>query len=164
MPRTPVAVDICNTLADINGEIEKVFGANPNPSRYYYPGVTSEFFRNNLWVFEKAAAYKGAAKALTKISLYYEIVYITARPVEAQSVTIEWLKRNGFPRGRIIFTTTKPVIAKALGVKAAFDDAPHEIDGYLAAGIPVFVKKQPYNMAYPNIFDWAGAEIMSFSH
>ncbi len=56
MPRTPVAVDICNTLADINGEIEKVFGANPNPSRYYYPGVTSEFFRNNLWVFEKAAA------------------------------------------------------------------------------------------------------------
>ncbi len=164
MPQTLLAVDICNTLADVNTELKKVFGANPNPSIYFIPGVTKEFIRNNTWIFKKATPYKGAAYILNLLSRKFEIVYITARPIEARYITLEWLERNGFPQREVIFTNRKPEVAKALRVTAAIEDAPHEIDGYMEAGIPVFVKRQPYNLNYQNVFDWACEGIKSFSH
>lgn len=162
MSRKIIAVDICNTLADINSEIQKVYGASPVPSVYHHPKVNPEFFRNNLWIFEKANPFTGAAEQLTEISKTYKIIYITARPKAAQEVTIEWLQKNNFPKGIVFFTTKKAILAKSLGVMAAIEDAPNEIEGYISKGIPVIVKKQPYNTAYRNLFDWAHDEIKSY--
>lgn len=153
MPRT-LAVDICNTLADVNGELQKVFGANPNPSSYLHPGVNAEFFKNNTWIFKKAKPYKGAAYILNQLSKIFEIVYVTARPIEARMITLEWLNKHGFPKREVFFTKNKPEIAKCLGVTVAIEDAPHEIDRYRIAGIPVLVKRQPYNLNYHNVFEW----------
>lgn len=162
MPQAPLAVDICNTIADVNGEIKKVFGANPNPLSYLHPGVSPNFFKYNTWIFEKALPFKGAAAVLNQLAKIYKIVYITARPKEAELITLKWIEKNGFPMGKIFFSPQKHETAKHLNVMAAIEDAPHEIDSYLTAGIPVFVKKQPYNLNYQNVFDWANEKIKSF--
>lgn len=35
-----IALDICNTLADINLLLEEALGPVPNPHQYYHPKVT----------------------------------------------------------------------------------------------------------------------------
>lgn len=162
MPQALLAVDICNTIADVNSEIKKVFGANPNPLCYLHPGVPLNFFKYNTWIFKDVMPFKGAADILNQLANIYTIIYITARPKEAELVTLEWIEKNGFPKGEILFSTQKHETAKHLNVMAAIEDAPHEIDSYLAAEIPVFVKRQPYNLNYQNVFDWADEKIKSF--
>lgn len=150
-----IAIDICNTLADVNKELEKAIGHNPIPSSYYHPKLTDNFFKKNLWVFTQAKAIEHSLEVLKKLSKNNKLIYITARPIEAKAVTIGWLKNNGYPDGEVIFTNNKAAIAKQLGVQLAIDDAPHEIESYCKAGIEVLVKQQPYNIQYPNRFEWA---------
>jgi len=148
-------IDICNTIADVNRIIEKVLGPNPVPSCYRHPKATKEFWLNNLWVFEEAQPIANAAEILQNINKRNKIIYITARPKAVEDVTKQWLREHGFPECEIIFTENKVAVAKSLGIQRAIEDAPHEIEAYLKAGIDVMVKKQPYNTAYLNRFDWA---------
>lgn len=160
MPQRLIAVDICNTLADINTEIAKVFGANPNPSNYFHPCVTTEFFKYNTWIFEKAQPFKSAANTLNQLVKEFSLVYVTRRPVQAANITLGWLKQHKFPEREVIHTRDKAEIAKLLNVSAAIEDAPFEIEGYSDIGIPVYVKRQSYNLCYQNIFDWTDKNIL----
>lgn len=152
-------IDICNTIADVNGVLEKVLGPNPIPSNYRHPKATEEFWLNNLWVYAAALPIKHAAEQLRLLSRNNKLVYITARPVQAADITVKWLKEHGFPQSEVIFTDNKVAVAKNLGVQQVIDDAPHEIEAYLRAGFDVKVKSQPYNQMYAqmyaNLFNWA---------
>jgi len=150
-----LAVDICNTLADINEQIAKALGPNPNPSNYIHPGTSIEFFENNSWVFQKALPFDGAAEGVQYLSKSWEIIYLTARPEWARQITNHWLTKWGFPSGSLITTNEKAIQAQLLGISMAVEDAPHEILSLQKAGIPVMVHTQPYNNGLGNYrFSW----------
>ena len=153
-----IAVDICNTLADINQVIEHMYGRNPNPRSYFHPAVSSKyFFSYNTWIFAVAKPMVNSVAILQLlVEQGHEIVYITARPEEAMEITETWLRRNGYPEGEIHYTTnkTKVEICKELGIQVAIDDAPHEINEYTTSDIEVFIPEQEYNVQFRNRFNW----------
>lgn len=151
-----IAIDICNTLADIITEIEVRLGHNPNPTEYFHPGINKypRFFEDNLDVFLNAKAIGDSALQLRELSKNNTIVYLTARPQIAEFVTRLWLKNNGYPIAPIYFTNNKVRVASKLGVNLAIEDAPFELDRYMEADIEVLVKQQSYNLMYSNRFDW----------
>lgn len=151
-----IAVDICNTLADVNRELEKRFGPVPDPNMYFHPSVKDipNFFSDNLDVFLNAEPIKNSIYELNILARFNHVVYITARPKTAYFVTKRWLQVNGYPLCPIIFTRDKVKAAKKFGIEIAIDDSPYDIEEYLKSGIKVYIKKQSYNKAYPNRFEW----------
>ncbi len=152
-----IAVDICNTIADVNAVLKEMFGEVPNPSSRFT--LTKSFFEKNLWIFESAKPITGSMNKLNELNKDYEIVYITARPEDAKDVTLDWLKRHNYPDGDVLFTTDKALLARSLEIKLAFDDAPHEIANYLRSGINVMVKDQDYNSKFSNRFEWNNLKV-----
>lgn len=151
-----IAVDICNTIADIISELDARLGHNPNPSEYFHPGLKDRpnFFEENLDIFLNAKPIDGSMEAIRELSYQNEIIYITARPKVAEFVTRIWLKKNGYPIKNIYFTDNKVEIASRLNVDIAIDDAPYEIERYIESGIEVLVKRQDYNAHFPSRFEW----------
>lgn len=154
MAKPLLAVDICNTLCDVNSILQKQLGPNPASFSIPHPQITLEFFRNNLWIFKVAEPLPGAVEGLRYIAKHCNIVYLSARPEWSRQITLDWLKKWGFPDSRLILTQDKLAKAVALGVCAAIDDAPHEIKS-LHRYCPVYVPAQPYNRNYENRFEWA---------
>lgn len=156
--KKPVAlVDICNTLADVNGELEKLLGENTDPSSYFHQGVTKTTFIDNPQLFSEASVIKGSVEGVNKLSDKYEIVYLTARPGWAEKITKDWLKKNGFPKGKIIFSRDKASIAKELKASVAIDDAPFELNALSEVVPTVLIHKQSYNLnlcKIGKIFSW----------
>lgn len=151
-----IAVDICNTLADVNTVLEKYFG-KINWGEYLHPCVRPDFFRKNPDIFREAQPFQDAAKELRKIAQKERIIYVTARPPEADEATKWFLSHYNFPRADIIYTTNKVDIAALTGISKAIDDSPLEIVKYKQAGIPVAVFRQHYNREFANRFRWGEA-------
>jgi 5'(3')-deoxyribonucleotidase len=151
-----IAVDICNTLADVLSELEARLGKFPNPNSYFHPALMDNphYFEENLDIFLSAKPIGNSAQILRELSKFNKIVYITARPKAAELVTKVWLRNNGYPKAKIYFTDNKVKVAKSIGVDIAIDDSPSEIESYMDAGIQVIVKQQDYNVGYFNRFDW----------
>lgn len=142
-----IAVDLCNTVADINAILDTIFYPN-RTGEYYHPALKnwpSDFFKENLWVFREAEPFVGSASVLRFLSHRNRIFFVTARPEEARKVTAEWLEEHGFPDAEVHHTTDKVAVCKRLGVTVAFEDAPHEIRSLQQAGFRVFVKRHLYN-------------------
>lgn len=156
LKNSTIAVDICNTIADVISELDARLGHNPNPARYFHPGLWDKpyYFEENLDIFLDAKPIGNSVEILSELSVYNEIVYITARPEIAEFVTKLWLKENNYPKGKLYFSKNKAKLASKLGVDIAIEDAPFEIERYIKAGIKVFVKEQAYNVGYENRFEW----------
>lgn len=151
-----IAVDICNTIADVFSVLKKMV-VWPDEKSYFHPQITDSFFEKNPFVFEEAMPYEGASESLRKLSRTFEIVYLSARPLWALEITKRWLEKHNFPAGRIILTKNKAKIAREMGILIAIEDAPHEIVNFRKNGIQVLIKKQPYNfdcVQYGTLFDW----------
>lgn len=150
-----IGVDICNTIANVNECIRQALNL-PDAcfkeyglSRY---GVDEKWFTKHLEVFAEAEPMPGAAEALDILaSGGAEIYYLTARPEKARWITVEWLKRWGFPDARLIMTQEKDKTARKLELDLVVEDAPPEIEKLKKAGIDVVVYRQPYNKG---IFTW----------
>lgn len=149
-----VAIDICNTIADVLPEIEKILGPRPSPKVYIHPRATERFFLEHPEVFLKTRPCKGAVDALWRLKKNCDIIYLSARPEWAREITEKWLEENGFPKGELILTRYKDLAAKELDIRLAVEDAPIEIEKFKKAGIPVLVKAQEYNTEYGPRFDW----------
>lgn len=120
-----LALDLCNTLADINAILSSIIPIDPNV--YPAPGVSEELFEDNPWLFSKAEPFEGASKVVSFLSDYWEVVYVTARPEWSKMLTRKWLKDNAFPEGDIICTKNKAGVVRKIGAFLAIDDSPHEI-------------------------------------
>ena len=157
-----IAVDICNTIADIISELDLRLGHNSNPNQYFHPGLIERprFFEENLDVFLRAKPIGNSAEILRELSIHNNIMYITARPKIAEFVTRSWLQKHGYPLKKIYFTNNKVEVASKLGVDLAIEDAPFELERYIKAGFDVLVKKQSYNMSFSNRFDWENIKDM----
>lgn len=152
MSRRTVLVDICNTLADINSEIERMTGVARIAGQYRHPSVCPEWFLEHLEVFANAPVIRGSVEYIHRIAVQYDVLYVTARPQESESVTREWLRRNGFPDAPIIFTNNKVASTRGLDIAFAIDDAPEEIEAYTRAGIFTLIPAWDYNEGYMSRF------------
>lgn len=152
-----IAVDICNTIADLSVVLKKVL-SDLDMSKYPHPELTEDFFKNNLWIFMNAEPIRPARVILKDIYKEHQIVYITSRPEEAEHVTHEWLRKNGYPEGPVFFTRDKVSLAKQLGIRLALEDSPEEIRSYREGGVKVLVKAQPYNQEFSHRFQWCEDE------
>lgn len=148
-----IAVDICNTIADVNGALEKEYGISCTSCKM--PGLDTEWFINHLDVFAKAEPIPYSQAALNLLAEIYDIVYLTARPVEAADVTRAWLRGNGYPEGIVIYSTNKPSVFMDLSMAFAVDDAPHELTAYMNNGCKCYALARSYNQAFNNRFDWS---------
>lgn len=64
---------------------------------------------------------------------------ITARPESSAGMTIEWLKRHGFPVCNVIFADDKMTIARRQGCGYAVEDSERHARNYAAGGITCFL-------------------------
>lgn len=154
--RKSIAVDICNTLCDVNHILERDFGFQKRPDVYQYPGLVADFFYQHTEVFVKAEVFRYAKECLQSLSERYDIIYLSARPANAHAVTVKYLKENGFPSGDVVFTNNKAEYFKEHEMLFAIDDAPAELERYLRSGIPVAAYMHPYNESMPVYhFTWS---------
>lgn len=156
-----IAVDICNTLADVCKELDKRLGQNLNPSLYFHQGLWDKpnFFKENLDIFSEAEVISNSVEILNELAKYNTIYYITARPKISEFVTKLWLKKHGYPIAKVYFTNNKVEIANKLGVNIAIEDAPFELEKYIESGIEIFTHKKQYNINFPNRFNWEDINI-----
>ena len=147
-----VGFDLCNTLADVNGELVSRLGPRP-ASVYFHPALAEKptYFRDQLDIFRDAKPLEGARQFVWQMVREGNgIVYISARPAEALAITREWLVIHGFPSGEVLFTKDKVSIIQSLGVRLMVEDAPFELDRLQCAGVPFLVPAWDYNAEYPN--------------
>ena len=164
--RKSIAVDICNTLCDVNHILERDFGFQKRPDVYEYPGLVADFFYQHTEVFVKAEVFRYAKECLQLLSERYDIIYLSARPANAHAVTVKYLKETDY----VVLMTLHS--AKGLefphvylagledGIFPSYmtitADAPAELERYLRSGIPVAAYMQPYNESVPVYhFTWS---------
>ncbi len=144
-----VAVDICNTIANVNLELLRHF-ETITFDKYPFPEVSRDFFLTGegLRIFRKAEAFPGAADVLNKLSgRECQIVYVTSRSRTAEFITKRWLEIHRFPKGPVFFVSQdkKADFAARKEIALFFEDEPYTAAAMLAAGIKVFLKDWPYN-------------------
>lgn len=155
-----VAVDLCNTIAQINREIEKRFGPRPDPLQLHHPVAAKPGFWHTFEaqkIFEEARPYPGAREAVWEIYSRFGVIYLTSRPDWAHQTSRQWLEKNGFPRAPIVCTGDKKTSARKYGVSAAIEDSPRQIEALMPL-VPVLVPAREYNACYPGrFFNWEEA-------
>lgn len=146
-----VAVDICNTIANVNLELLRYFRLDLE--KYPHPAVPPEFFESGRGqeVFFKADPFPGAQETLFELHKRgCRIEYVTSRPQSAKFVTKRWLTIHGFPSGRIIFAggpKEKADLVHRRRYVLFFEDDPRVINELLAlrCGVDILVKDWQYN-------------------
>lgn len=150
-----VAVDLCNTVCNVNQMLEDVLNVRRKTGEYRMKNLPENVFLKNPELFLLPSVFDWAAESLQLISQKYSIVYITARPESARDVSKQYLAKNGFPAGEVIFSARKVEVCKDMGnVVCAFEDEPDTIRSYIDAGIPVFSKMWDYNVNLGINFQW----------
>lgn len=155
LSRPRIAVDLCNTICDVNGALEQLFGVRRHRGSMMIEGVEERFFQENPQFFLCPQVFRYAAETLRILSWQYDIIYLTARPVEAYRETMQFLEQHHFPHGEVVHSTNKAEVFLSRRMSFAFDDAPYEILQYQERDIPVFVKKWDYNVGLGIRFEWS---------
>lgn len=153
-----IGVDVCNTIADVNECIRQALNLPDACFKEYglgKYGIDEGWFLSHLEVFAEAKPLPGAVEALDiLVSGGVEIYYVTARPEKARGITVEWLKRWGFPEARLIMTREKDKAARGLSLDLVVEDAPPEIEKLKKARVNTKVYRQPYNDGlFDGLFD-----------
>ena len=160
MKKKVAAVDICNTLADVNSIVELFFGKSEN---YPNKDIPTDFFQKNLWIFKEAVPLVGSVDYLNKLADTYSIVYVTARPIQAHTITEYWLKKHGYHEGQLYFVTKDKygyLKSCELEPSIAFEDSPGECNIYIENGVNVHVPAYNYNQKLPGrFFSWSDLTI-----
>lgn len=147
-----VFVDICNTLADVNAELEKR-GIRTD----LYPADVPGTIWGDDFVYHDAAPMLPVIERVKHLGKLHELVYLTARPVSARSVTLDWLARHRLPLAPLIHTKGKLkadfISAYALTerVSGVVEDAPHELQAMVQAipYLPLYIPDWSYNRHIP---------------
>lgn len=141
-----IAVDICNTLANVGGELEKL-----GIKQDIYPAPMPERFFSSpegLKVFQNAQPINGANFVVNHYStLFGGVTYVTTRPIEAGLITHHWLANNGFPNGKIHFCKweEKPGIYAKLKPHVIIEDDPRVLDRIKHFETLIMVPQWAYN-------------------
>ena len=81
--------------------------------------------------------------------LRYPLVFVTSRPgLTAWRQTVDWLEERGIMEPLVVRTTRdlrKPTICRSLGLSAAIEDSPSQLEELYKAGIETVKVRWPYN-------------------
>lgn len=144
-----LAVDICNSLANINGQLAKEINGYCY-DKYPFP-LPEKYFTSSagMRVFRDAEPFSGTAEILSSLAeLFGGIVYVTTRPPEAKFVTRRWLAKHGYPKGDILFCKCeeKTSVYISLAPLLVIEDDPRVLEtAKEALGAPIIVPQWPYN-------------------
>ena len=144
----PIAVDICNSLANIANQLEKNILGYCNDI-YPFP-IPAGYFTSSagLCIFRNAEPFPKTARLTNSLAeLFGGITYVTTRPPEAEFVTRRWLARHGFPEGEIIFChwEEKTAAYASLDPHLIIEDDPRVLEMAKRLYVPIIVPKWPYN-------------------
>jgi len=155
LPNQIIFVDICNTLCDINSELEKR-GCRTD----IYPSPISEKIFND-GLFASAEPIQPVIDLVKQLSAQgYKIIYITARSIDFDNITKTWLKKYNLPEGTILHTfgdrkgevaqshiNIKNALGETMEVVGAIEDSPAEIRSYVETfpGIKIYIPDWEYN-------------------
>lgn len=144
----PIAVDICNSLADINGQLEKKFSGYCN-STYPFP-IPAEYFTSpgGMRVFWDADPFPETARLLNNLAeLFGNVIYVTTRPKVAKFITKRWLMKHGYPNGEIVFCywKEKTEVYDSLAPHLIIEDDPRVIETAIGLNTSIIVPQWPYN-------------------
>jgi hypothetical protein len=149
MRKKIVVVDICNTLANVNGELaRRGYDTSVFPAR-----VPINLFQDYS-LFSEAQPINESIFLLRQLATIYSIVYLTARPIESEAVTQLWLERHYCPKSLLFHTMGRPKgeffrFFKDAGIEVAgvLEDAPHELESIREAQphVKTFIPRWNYN-------------------
>ena len=88
----------------------------------------------------------GSTAAMSELHKKFHIVISTSRPLETESETIKWLRRN-FPKSFHEFVNTRLFGKETLGLKILVDDYSNNIRRFASAGGIGLLFSQPWNIA-----------------
>lgn len=144
-----MVVDICNTLANVNEQLERL-GFD---IRQYPAAVPGEVFHKGD-VFLKANPINETIFMLRMMAIRYEVVYLTARSFSSREITLQWLEKHDCPSGRVHHTLGykkgdffRHFMKSGMKVEAVFEDSPQEIESIrtVAPDVKIYIPRWHYN-------------------
>jgi len=143
-----IFVDLCNTVADINCELQKL-----GIDTIQYPAHTQEPI-DWLLLFSKAEPIDPVVSLVKELSREFNIIYLTARPIHSIAVSYHWIKKHGLPQAPILHTRGrrkgKFVAHYGDRVVGMIEDSPEEIESVLEVnpGIELVIPDWNYNRQF----------------
>jgi len=160
-----IAVDICNTLANVNGQLAKEI-KDYCFDKYPFP-VPAKYFTSpaGMRVFRDAQPIPGTIEMLNSLAESFGgPVYVTTRPPEAEFITRRWLAKHGYPKGDILFCQYEEKISiySSLAPHLIVEDDPRVLEkAKEELNILTLVPQWPYNRHIKGNrivpVNWAGA-------
>ena len=89
MTKPFAVVDLDGVLADVTARLHHIEG-NPKDWNAFFAGIPDD------------PAYPEGLAATRQLATDHELVYLSGRPERTRSDTERWLRRHGFPSGRLI--------------------------------------------------------------
>lgn len=129
--------------------------ADEAPDWSYYHDICKKCFDDVLHdplVIKNYVPYDGAPDMYKFLSTYYghmaDFRFITARPKDAEQVSIDWVYKWFSPREDghcFVVQGKKGLFSKENGYHLVVDDSPIQIVDYQEHGTNVIIRDQPYN-------------------
>ena len=143
-----IAADICNSLADIDGQLKKKISGYCN-NQYPFP-IPDGYFTSlsGFRTFRDAEPFPGSARLLNSLAeLFGGVVYVTTRPLKTEIITRRWLAKRGYPEGKIFFCNwyEKAEIYSSLKPHLIIEDDPRVLEEIKKLNFLVLVPQWPYN-------------------
>lgn len=163
-----VCVDVDNTIADTLASLRTAFPfAGADETDFTPWGATQAYFASpdgilTLW---KAPPFPGAAPFLRALGRTRRLLYLTARPPEAEAMTYRWLARHGFPEAPVRATGDDDAKCKALRElrpRLLYDDNVRILIEAMLLGVPYAVHDRPWNrrVSGPRILAWTQCPLL----
>jgi len=147
-------LDLDGCLADFDGASVQHFG--PCDRSFYgmqerYPNLPKseiDAFVNDPLVYASLTPIPGASAACHRlVGAEGRLAYVTARPATSYDITLDWLKRYGFPTAPLFVHhwEDKAAFIADLGPVFAIDDSPRVINTLRELGVFTLIFDQPWN-------------------
>ncbi|HHY79084.1 MAG TPA: hypothetical protein GX516_01745 [Thermoanaerobacter sp.] len=150
IPGKIVAVDIDNSLINVNKELERLgYDINLYPN----PELTEDFWtsREGVDILLNAELISITVNfAASFIKLGAEVVFVTSRSEELKLLTEEWLQKY-FPGFEVYFTKEKHL----LDADIYLEDDPQQIQKIISLNKTVLIPEWPYNRDLFKVFEKA---------
>lgn len=143
-----IAVDICNTLADVNGQISSLAGGRKQRDHYGLEDLgylqPQRFFEEHPELFSRARPIPDSLRVMRELAKTFRMAYVSARPKWAMERTMEWLQIHQLPPGPLFLVRNKATVMRKLRPLFVIEDSPEEA-ARITPICPVLMIAQPYN-------------------
>ncbi len=153
-----LAVDLDGVCADFMGKVLEMW---PQFKDEYNSGHLSNYFRevidevaSDRFVYRDLKPIQDSRQFLVDIAEFYQIIYITGRPLSSEEITVAWLKDNGFPEpDSVIFTREKGLTCISIEADTLIEDQIRYAIQAASMGVRVVLLDYPYNRPGSSEYD-----------